>query len=71
MRVCDPMKRLHQTAVHRESFLEAGETIEARIEGIGTLRHPGVAGKPLPTDLTGAQLPAVGTYRPAGSRQQQ
>ena len=27
-----------------------------------------VAGKPVPTDLTGSQLPAVGTYRPAGSR---
>ncbi len=51
----------------REGYLKPGETIEATIEGIGTLRHPVVAGKPLPTDLTGSQLPAVGTYRPAGS----
>jgi 2-keto-4-pentenoate hydratase/2-oxohepta-3-ene-1,7-dioic acid hydratase in catechol pathway len=51
----------------RTGYLKAGETIEATIEGIGTLRHPIVAGKPLPTDLTGSQLPAVGTYRPAGS----
>jgi 2-keto-4-pentenoate hydratase/2-oxohepta-3-ene-1,7-dioic acid hydratase in catechol pathway len=55
----------------REGFLKPGETIEATVEGIGTLRHPVVAGKPLPTDLTGAQLPAVGTYKPAGSGQQQ
>ena len=39
------------------------------LEGIGTLRHPIVAGKPLPTDLTGSQLPAVGTYTPAGQTQ--
>jgi 2-keto-4-pentenoate hydratase/2-oxohepta-3-ene-1,7-dioic acid hydratase in catechol pathway len=51
----------------RAGYLKPGETIEATIEGIGTLRHPVVAGKPLPTDLTGSQLPAVGTYRPAGS----
>jgi len=51
----------------RSGYLKPGETIEATIEGIGTLRHPIVAGKPLPTDLTGSQLPAVGTYRPAGS----
>ena len=50
----------------RKGYLKPGETIEARIEGIGTLRHPIVAGKPLPTDLTGSQLPAVGTYTPAG-----
>ena len=50
----------------REGYLKPGETIEATIEGIGTLRHPVVAGKPLPTDLTGSQLPAVGTYTPAG-----
>jgi 2-keto-4-pentenoate hydratase/2-oxohepta-3-ene-1,7-dioic acid hydratase in catechol pathway len=51
----------------RTGYLKPGETIEATIEGIGTLRHPVVAGKPLPTDLTGSQLPAVGTYRPAGA----
>ena len=50
----------------RKGYLKPGETIEATIEGIGTLRHPIVAGKPLPTDLTGSQLPAVGTYTPAG-----
>ena len=55
----------------RSGYLQPGETIEGTIEGIGTLRHPVVAGTPLPTDLTGAQLPAVGTYRPAGSTQQQ
>ena len=48
----------------REGYLKPGETIEASVEGIGTLRHSVVAGKPLPTDLTGAQLPAVGTYKP-------
>lgn len=52
----------------REGYLKPGETIEATIEGIGTLRHPVVAGKPLPTDLTGAQLPAVGTYKPGGGQ---
>lgn len=46
----------------RKGYLKPGETIEAAIEGIGTLRHPVVAGKPLPIDLTGAQLPAVRTY---------
>jgi 2-keto-4-pentenoate hydratase/2-oxohepta-3-ene-1,7-dioic acid hydratase in catechol pathway len=46
----------------RTGYLKPGETIEASIEGIGTLRHPVVAGKPEPTDLTGAQLPAVATY---------
>jgi 2-keto-4-pentenoate hydratase/2-oxohepta-3-ene-1,7-dioic acid hydratase in catechol pathway len=51
----------------REGYLKPGETIEASIEGIGTLTHPVVAGKPMPSDLTGSQLPAVGTYRPAGS----
>jgi 2,4-didehydro-3-deoxy-L-rhamnonate hydrolase len=52
----------------RKGYLKPGETIEATIEGIGTLRHPVVAGNPLPTDLTGSQLPAVGTYTPAGAR---
>ncbi len=51
----------------RSGYLKPGETIEATIEGVGPLRHPVVAGKPQPTDLTGSQLPAVGTYRPAGS----
>jgi 2-keto-4-pentenoate hydratase/2-oxohepta-3-ene-1,7-dioic acid hydratase in catechol pathway len=52
----------------RKGYLKPGETIEATIEGIGTLRHSVVAGQPLPADLTGSQLPAVGTYGPAGSR---
>ena len=47
----------------RKGYLKPGEVIEASIEGIGTLRHTVVAGKPLPTDLTGAQLPAVSSYR--------
>jgi 2-keto-4-pentenoate hydratase/2-oxohepta-3-ene-1,7-dioic acid hydratase in catechol pathway len=47
----------------RKTYLRPGETVEATIEGIGTLRHPVVAGKPMPSDLTGAQLPAVSSYR--------
>ena len=47
----------------RSGYLKPGEAIEASIEGIGTLRHPVVAGTPEPDDLTGSQLPAVGTYR--------
>ncbi len=47
----------------RKGYLKPGETVEASIEGIGTLRHAVVAGKPLPADLTGAQLPAVDSYR--------
>lgn len=49
----------------RTGYLQPGETIEAHIEGIGTLRHPAVAGPPLPDDLTGSQLPPVGTYEEA------
>ena len=52
----------------REGYLKPGETIVGHIEGIGTLRHPVVAGKPLPNDLSGQQLPAVGTYKPAGTQ---
>ena len=47
----------------RSGYLQAGEVIEASIEGIGTLRMPTVAGASPPADLTGAQLPAVSTYR--------
>jgi 2-keto-4-pentenoate hydratase/2-oxohepta-3-ene-1,7-dioic acid hydratase in catechol pathway len=47
----------------RSGYLEPGETIEATIEGIGTLRHTVVAGERPPDDLSGAQLPPV-----AGSR---
>ena len=49
----------------REGYLQPGETIEASIEGIGKLVHPVVAGKPVPDDLTGSELPAVGTYQEA------
>ena len=47
----------------RSGYLQAGEVIEATIEGIGTLRMPTVAGDPEPDDLTGSQLPAVSSYR--------
>jgi len=44
-------------------FLVDGETIQASIEGIGTLTHKVVAEREVPDDLTGAQLPPVSTYR--------
>ena len=44
-------------------YLQPGETIEASIEGIGTLRMPIVAGPPLPDDLAGSYLPPVRSYR--------
>ena len=44
-------------------YLQAGETIQASIEGIGTLRHTVVAEDGVPDDLAGAQLPPVRTYR--------
>ena len=47
----------------QSGYLQAGETIEASIEGIGTLRMPVVAGAPLPDGLTGSYLPPVRTYR--------
>jgi 2-keto-4-pentenoate hydratase/2-oxohepta-3-ene-1,7-dioic acid hydratase in catechol pathway len=47
----------------QSGYLQPGETIEASIEGIGTLRMPVVAGPPLPDDLTGSHLPPVRTYR--------
>jgi 2-keto-4-pentenoate hydratase/2-oxohepta-3-ene-1,7-dioic acid hydratase in catechol pathway len=49
----------------RSGYLQPGEKIEAHIEGIGTIRHPVVAGEALPDDLTGSELPAVGTYKEA------
>ena len=54
------------TAVRGEQrFLQAGEVIEATIDGIGTLRLP-VVSEEEPTGLTGAQLPPVRSYRPGG-----
>jgi 2-keto-4-pentenoate hydratase/2-oxohepta-3-ene-1,7-dioic acid hydratase in catechol pathway len=53
--------------VERETgsgYLQAGETIQATIEGIGTLRHTVVAEDGVPDDLSGAQLPPTRDYRP-------
>ena len=47
----------------RTGYLQPGETMEATIEGIGTIRLPAVAGEPLPSDLSGAELPPINTYR--------
>jgi 2-keto-4-pentenoate hydratase/2-oxohepta-3-ene-1,7-dioic acid hydratase in catechol pathway len=44
-------------------FLVDGETISARIEGIGTLTHTVRAEQGVPADLSGSQLPPVRTYR--------
>ena len=44
-------------------YLQPGETISASIEGIGTLTHRVVAEESVPSDLSGAQLPPVSTYR--------
>ncbi len=44
-------------------YLQAGETIRASIEGIGTLTHSVIAEESVPDDLSGAQLPPVRTYR--------
>ncbi len=44
-------------------YLQAGETISASIEGIGTLTHTVVAEESVPTDLSGSQLPPVRSYR--------
>ncbi len=44
-------------------YLQAGETISASIEGIGTLTHKVVAEESVPADLSGAQLPPVSDYR--------
>ena len=56
--------------VHRATgsgYLQAGETINATIEGIGTLTHTVVAEESVPDDLSGAQLPPVRSYRPPGN----
>lgn len=44
-------------------YLQAGETISASIEGIGTLTHSVIAEESVPEDLSGSQLPPVSTYR--------
>ena len=44
-------------------FLQDGETIQASIEGIGTLTHVVRAEASIPADLSGSQLPPVSSYR--------
>ena len=44
-------------------YLVDGETINATIEGIGTLTHRVVREQSVPDDLSGAQLPPTRTYR--------
>ena len=44
-------------------YLIDGETITATIEGIGTLTHTVRAETSVPSDLSGAQLPPVSSYR--------
>lgn len=44
-------------------YLVDGETINATIEGIGTLTHMVRAELSIPDDLSGAQLPPVSSYR--------
>jgi 2-keto-4-pentenoate hydratase/2-oxohepta-3-ene-1,7-dioic acid hydratase in catechol pathway len=46
----------------RSGYLKAGEVMEAKIEGIGTLRNRTVAG-PRPPAGSGSQLPPVSTYK--------
>lgn len=44
-------------------YLEDGETISARIEGIGTLTHRVVRERSIPDDLSGSQLTPTAEYR--------
>lgn len=44
-------------------FLVDGETIQASIEGIGTLTHTVVRERSVPADLSGSQLPSTSSYR--------
>ena len=44
-------------------YLQPGETINASIEGIGTLTHTVVGEDAPPSDLSGSQLPPVSSYR--------
>jgi 2-keto-4-pentenoate hydratase/2-oxohepta-3-ene-1,7-dioic acid hydratase in catechol pathway len=52
----------------RKGYLRPGEVMEAKIEGIGTLRNRVVAGKP-PAKGSGSQLPPVATYRKPGTQE--
>jgi 2-keto-4-pentenoate hydratase/2-oxohepta-3-ene-1,7-dioic acid hydratase in catechol pathway len=45
----------------RSGYLKPGEVMEAKIEGIGTLRNPVVAG-PAVAKGSGSQLPPVSSY---------
>jgi len=47
----------------RSGFLVPGESIEATIDGIGTLVHEAAAGEEPPSNLSGAQLQPVGSRR--------
>lgn len=44
-------------------YLVDGETIQASIEGIGTLTHTVIRENTIPGDLSGAQLPPTASYR--------
>jgi len=44
-------------------YLQPGETINASIEGIGSLTHTVVGEESIPDDLSGSQLPPVSSYR--------
>ncbi len=44
-------------------YLVDGETIEASIEGIGSLHHTVRLERSVPADLSGSQLPPVSSYR--------
>jgi 2-keto-4-pentenoate hydratase/2-oxohepta-3-ene-1,7-dioic acid hydratase in catechol pathway len=46
----------------RSGYLKPGEVMEAKIEGIGTLRNPVVAGPAPPPTTSDARLPPVATY---------
>ena len=46
-----------------QRFLQPGDTIEASIDGIGTLVHP-VAAEAAPPERTGSYLPPVASYQP-------
>lgn len=47
----------------RSGYLKAGEVMEAKIEGIGTLRNGVVAGPVPPPTTSDARLPAVASYQ--------